>query len=80
MGIVYQPIEAISLYASYAQSFNPNTIDTDAEGNFLEPETGEGFEVGIKGEIVPNRLSATFAYFDITKQNVATSDPNFPIF
>ena len=78
VGIVYQPIEAISLYASYAQSFNPNTIDTDAEGNFLEPETGEGFEVGIKGEIVPNRLSATFAYFDITKQNVATSDPNIP--
>ncbi|MBC6418877.1 MAG: TonB-dependent receptor, partial [Prochloron sp. SP5CPC1] len=35
IGIVYQPIEPISLYANYAQSFNPNTA-TDAEGLPLE--------------------------------------------
>ena len=78
VGIVYQPIETVSLYASYSQSFNPNTFDTTAEGGFLEPEEGEGFEVGVKGEIIPNRLAATLAYFDITKQNVATADPNVP--
>ena len=78
VGIVYQPIETVSLYASYSQSFNPNTLDTTAEGDFLEPEEGEGFEVGVKGEIIPNRLAATLAYFDITKQNVATADPNVP--
>ena len=78
VGIVYQPIETVSLYASYSQSFNPNTLDTTAEGDFLEPEEGKGFEVGVKGEIIPNRLAATLAYFDITKQNVATADPNVP--
>ncbi|MEM1254617.1 MAG: TonB-dependent siderophore receptor [Cyanobacteria bacterium P01_H01_bin.21] len=75
IGMVYQPIEPISLYANYSRSFVPNS-ETDADGNFLEPEKGEGFEVGIRGEIIENRLAATLAYFDITKQNVATPDPN----
>ncbi|MEM9538574.1 MAG: TonB-dependent siderophore receptor [Cyanobacteria bacterium P01_E01_bin.42] len=77
VGFVYQPIEEISLYANYAQSFNPNTVN-DANGNPLEPETGEGFEVGVKAELIDDRLFATLAYFDITKQNVATSDPDVP--
>ena len=79
VGIVYQPIEPISLYANYSQSFVPNTQDTDADGQPLEPETGEGFDVGIKAEIVKNRLSATLGYFNITKQNVAVDDPNNPV-
>ncbi len=78
IGIVYQPTETIALYANYAQSFTPNT-DTDIDGLPLEPETGDGFEVGIKADLIPNRLSATLAYFDITRQNVATADPNDPL-
>ena len=77
IGIVYQPIEPISLYANYSRSFVPNSV-TDADGEPLEPEEGEGFEVGVRGEIIENRLSATLAYFNITKQNVATEDPNDP--
>ena len=79
VGIVYQPIEPISLYANYSQSFVPNTENTDADGQPLEPETGEGFDVGIKGEIIKNRLSATLGYFNITKQNVAVNDPSDPV-
>ena len=78
IGLVYQPIEPISLYGSYAQSFNPNTEDTTVEGEFLAPEEGEGFEFGVKGEIIPNRLAATVAYFNINKTNVATQDPDNP--
>jgi iron complex outermembrane recepter protein len=77
LGLVYQPIEPISLYASYSESFNPSE-DVVEGGTFLEAETGQGFEAGIKGEIIPNRLAATVAYFDITKQNVATEDPVDP--
>lgn len=75
LGIVYQPIPDISLYASYSQSFTPNTGIT-SNGSPLEPERGEGFEVGIKTELLDRRLAATLAYFDITRQNVATTDPN----
>lgn len=78
VGIVYQPIEEVSLYASYSKSFNPNTQNT-VSGDPLEPEKGEGYEVGIKAELLDN-LFATLAYFDITKQNVAVTDPNNSFF
>ena len=50
------------------------------DGNPFEPEQGEGFEVGVKAEFLDGELLATLAYFDITKQNVATGDPNNPFF
>lgn len=79
VGLVYQPIPEISLYTSYSQSFNPNS-GTTFEGNVLEPEQGEGWETGIKAELLGGNLFATLAYFDITKQNVATADPVNPFF
>lgn len=79
LGIVYQPVEEVSLYASYSRSFNPNSATT-VDGDTLEPEKGEGYEVGVKAELLERRLSATLAYFDITKQNVAVTDPTSPLF
>jgi len=79
LGIVYQPIEPISLYASYSQSFAPNS-GTNADEDVLPPEEGEQFEIGVRGEAFDGRLIANLAYFDITKSNVATSDPNNPAF
>jgi iron complex outermembrane recepter protein len=77
VGVVYQPIPALSLYASYSQSFNPNGIDS---GRTFKPERGEGWEAGIKAELLNRKLFATLAYFNIRKQNVVTSDPFFVSF
>ncbi len=46
-GLLYRPIPAISLFGNYSQSLEPNTEFT-ANGSALDPETGEGFEVGVK--------------------------------
>ncbi|WP_334892725.1 TonB-dependent siderophore receptor [Nostoc sp.] len=73
-GILYRVIPQFSLYASYSRSFNPNT-GTTASGSPLEPETGEGYEVGVKADLLRSKLFATLSYFDITKQNVAVADP-----
>jgi iron complex outermembrane receptor protein len=78
VGIVYQPIEPISLYANYARSFQPN-FGTDVSGDFLDPERGTQYEVGVRAEL-NNRLVASLAFYDITKSNVATTDPNNPDF
>ncbi|MEH1831082.1 MAG: TonB-dependent siderophore receptor [Nostoc sp.] len=75
VGLVYQPIEPISLYASYAQSFNPNDSRT-ASGQALQPSSGTQYEVGIKTEWLNKQLSTTLAAYDITKTNVATTDPS----
>ncbi|MEG5235106.1 TonB-dependent receptor [Microcoleus sp. AT9b-C3] len=79
VGIVYQPIPELSLYASYSRSFNPGSATTSG-GGLIEPETGSGYEVGVKAELLDRRLLATLAYFDIKKQNVAVTDPNNPLF
>jgi len=80
VGIVYQPIEPISLYASYTTSFNPSFgASRNSDGSTFEPETGRQFEVGVKADL-SDSVSLTLAAFDIRKQNVETPDPDNPIF
>lgn len=79
IGAVYKPLETVSLYANYSESFEPSAGST-ATGDSLTPQQSSGFEVGIKAELLDNSLFATLSYFDITKKNVATTDPNNPFF
>nr|WP_202895474.1 TonB-dependent siderophore receptor [Iningainema tapete] len=76
VGIVYQPSQAISLYASYSTSFLPVIGRSTNDSRPFKPTKGKQFEVGIKGEFLDGKLSATLAAFDITKSNVQTTDPN----
>lgn len=79
LGLVYQPIPEVSLYASYSEVFAPSVAETTTvDGEQLPFESGEGFEVGIKGELLDGKLAATLAYFDITRNNVASDDPDNP--
>jgi iron complex outermembrane recepter protein len=75
-GIVYQPIEAVSLYASYTTSFAPS-FGTSRNGDLspFKPETGRQFEIGIKADLT-RKLSATLAAYDLRKQNIVVDDPN----
>ena len=75
LGLVYQPIEEVSLYGSYTTSFLPNSAAT-VDGDVLEPERGEQFEIGARAELLEGRLVANLAFFDIIKKNVATTDPD----
>ncbi|WP_242045818.1 MULTISPECIES: TonB-dependent siderophore receptor [unclassified Calothrix] len=75
LGIVYQPTDSTSIYASWTNSFNPQIFGTTRNNQPFKPETAAQFEVGIKQELFDKRLSATLAYFDITKKNVLTTDP-----
>ncbi|MFQ4145828.1 TonB-dependent siderophore receptor [Chlorogloeopsis sp. ULAP02] len=78
VGIVYQPIQPISLYASFARSFAP-TIGISATGEAFQPERGTQYEVGIKADLT-SKLSTTLAFYDLTRSNVTTTDPNNPDF
>lgn len=72
MGIVYQPIEPISLYASYSRSFSP-VFGRSFEGDVFEPEHGTQYEVGVKAD-VNDRLAATLAFYNLTRTGVLTAD------
>jgi len=69
VGLVYQPIEPLSLYTSFSRSFVPN--GDDGQGGILDPERGTQYEVGVKSELLDGRLSATLAAFNITKSNIS---------
>ncbi|NDJ17707.1 TonB-dependent siderophore receptor [Myxacorys almedinensis] len=73
VGIVYQPIQPISLYASFSRSFEPNIGLSFARDPF-QPSRGTQYEVGVKADL-NSRLSTTLALYDITRSNVLTADP-----
>ncbi|MGP1253486.1 MAG: TonB-dependent siderophore receptor [Kiloniellales bacterium] len=77
VGIVYQPIEQIGLYASYAQTYRPPVVGglTDVNGERVDAEEGESFEIGVKLEAFDGRLGGTLAVFRADKENVLEADP-----
>lgn len=75
LGIVYQPIEPLSFYASYSRSFAPNFAASRNNGLPFDPQTGEQLEIGVKADLT-ERLSLTLAAFDLKRQNLTTRDPN----
>lgn len=78
VGIVYQPIEPISIYASYSRSFAPS-IGRSVDGEQFQPERGTQYEIGVKADI-NDRISATVALYDLTRSNVTTDDLSSPGF
>jgi iron complex outermembrane receptor protein len=79
VGIVYQPIQPVSLYASFSRSFNPATPGTFlASGAAAAPERGTQYEVGIKAEFLEGKLSSTLAFYELTRSNVLTPSPTDP--
>jgi iron complex outermembrane receptor protein len=79
VGLVYQPSKTIALYASYSKSFVP-VGGRSATNTPFEPERGTQYEIGVKADLIENRLSATLSAYDIAKTNVSTADPNDPDF
>ncbi|SLM50108.1 Ferrichrome iron receptor [Nitrospira japonica] len=79
LGLVYQPIEPVSLYTSWTRGFLPNTPDTfNPNGQLFEPERSTQYEVGIKTFFLDNRISTTLAWFHLTRENLLTPDPVTP--
>lgn len=76
VGILWQPIPSLSLYGNYVQGFGaPNVGSLSPDGGKLKPQTSEQWEAGFKNEWLDGKLSLTAAYFEVTKQNIATPIP-----
>ena len=76
LGLVYQPTDTTALYFSWSKSFNPQFFSRNRTGDAFKPEAGEQFEIGVKQDLFNNRLSLNLAFYQITKQNVLTTDPD----
>jgi len=77
-GVIYKPIEAASLYASYAVSYLPQSGDQfaalDATSAAVDPEEFENLEVGVKWNLTP-ALSLTAALYRLERANTRAIDP-----
>ena len=80
-GIVYKPIEPLSLYFSYSSTFQPRAGEQLASltltNQALKPEQFTNYEVGAKWDVLP-ALSMTAALFNLDRTNVAVADPANP--
>jgi len=75
--ILYDVSDRYTLYASYAETFDPQERYT-FEGELLDPLQGGQTEFGVKTEYLDGALSGTLALFQINEENRAQRDPRFP--
>ena len=81
LGLVYKPVEPMSIYGSYSMSFLPrageqlSSLSVTTES--LDPETFRNYEVGAKWDVVPG-ASLSVAVYHLERGNVAVADPNDP--
>ncbi|MCH4997041.1 TonB-dependent siderophore receptor [Pectobacterium carotovorum] len=71
-GVIYNLTSYSSLYASYSESFKPNS-SIAAQATSLPPELGRSYEIGAKWDL-DNRISGNLALFDIEKRNVMVTE------
>ena len=66
LGLVYKPIENISIYGSYSESFLPRSgeqfANINGDNNALDPNTFTNLEAGVKWDFQPG-ISFTAAVF-----------------
>ena len=77
LGLVYQPNNQWSYYASYSTSYVPpaaNAIDIHGVNSFV-PTSAKQVEVGSKANFLDNHVSATFALYRIDEQNTFSHFP-----
>ena len=70
LGLVYQPTKDMSVFASYSNSFTPNT-GTTVDLQPIKPSIIDQYEAGIKKDFWKGILSTNITVYQITNSNLA---------
>jgi catecholate siderophore receptor len=75
-GLIYQPSDTASYYASYGTSFNPSAelYQLDDRTTNTDPESSRNIEIGAKYELFDGNLSLRGALFRTEKLNERNTD------
>jgi catecholate siderophore receptor len=72
-GLIYKPMEAMSLYASYSRAYLPRAGDQltslTASNRAFDPEKFDNVELGVKWDVTP-LLAASAAVYQLDRSNV----------
>ena len=78
-GLIFKPVEPVSVYGSYAVSHLPSAGDQfsslSATSQTLEPERFTNYELGAKWDVRPE-LALTTALYRLDRTNTSAPDPN----
>jgi iron complex outermembrane receptor protein len=74
-GLTYLFDSGVAPYISYATSFQPSA--GAAAGQPFRPSTGKQVEAGVKYHPPGSNILVTLAAFDLTRDNIVTTDPTF---
>lgn len=87
-GLVYKPVENVSVYAAYGNSKTPSkasvngsctlTSTTGTANCTVDPETAVNYEIGAKWDLLDGRLALTGSVFRNDRENYKVSDPGNP--
>lgn len=76
-GLIYKPVDNISIYTSYSESFLPRSgeqfANINGDNNKLDPNTFESLEFGFKWNL-NDRLSLSAAVFETDKSSPEVDD------
>lgn len=70
VGLVYQPLKDMAIFASYANSFSPNS-GTTVDLQPLKPSIIDQYEIGIKKDFQNGKWSTNVTYYQIKNNNLA---------
>jgi iron complex outermembrane recepter protein len=83
-GVVYKPIDNLSLYAGHTESYRSGAgANRKVDGSQLDPQEGVNDEVGAKIDfpgVMGGVLSGSVAFFQTEVTNIWRGDPNNPTF
>ncbi|CAN7401486.1 TonB-dependent siderophore receptor [Phenylobacterium sp. LjRoot225] len=76
-GLVWQPAEGHSYYASWSRSFQPSgeAFAVATNNVDIEPEETTNKEVGAKWSLLGGKLHATASLFELTRTGIKSTDP-----
>jgi iron complex outermembrane receptor protein len=78
-GALYHFDSGLAPYVSYTESFEGQG-GADFGGNPFEPIEGQQIELGVKYELPGGRALLTLAAYEITRENILSTDPAHPLF
>lgn len=82
VGLLWEAQDWLSLYSNYVENFGNNSGSLAYAGpnavKPIQPESAQQWEFGAKTQFFEGRLRAGFAYYDLTKENVAATDFSHP--
>ena len=84
LGLVYKPVEAVTLYAAYGNSKTPSISAVNGACSALtcnvDPESARNYEIGAKAEVAGGKLLLAASAFrnERNQYKVPSNDPTIP--